>query len=621
MRRLAASFTAALMVGAALVAAPATAADRPAVEAANVAPRPIVTGWFGWWASDTHVRNLAVGSQGVVDEVSMFWWAFDGARNPLCTYDNGDYDGNGQWGDCLDGSATPWTTPKFERHRAMLQDAGIRIQASITDLSPSQAGQLSAYLAKAKNRAAYVAKIVDWAKRAGVDGVDLDMENFAFRDGRDSWAATKPRWVNFVQRLGTQLKRTGLTLSATVPGGNPPFLADGSPNPGTGYWVYAWDEIAPFVDRLIIMAYDYHFSSPGPIGPNDWAARVVASAVAQVGEGNAGRVWIGAPQYGRDWLRRSGSSYETGKRCPAGWAPDADQWRFTVTPSSARSLAAAKKVEPTWDAEVGEWSFTYVAATPGKADGRAVTCNARREVWFADTQSALARASIVPAEEIGGIAIWDFGTVNADFYPELLAYGREVAPVATDVTVSAPRAVAYGSSARVVVRAQSTKGPAAGATATVTWTPDAGGPAVTIGTATLDAQGSAELQAPVTEAGTWRATVSGSWARHPGASQPRATGVRWAVTLVASTLTPEPRGSVRLDIAVAPTTAGLPLRVQVRTESGWVDLKETTTAGDGTAQARVRAPRAGQAVYRVVAPASASVLAGTSAPVTITVRG
>ena len=78
---------------------------------------------------------------------------------------------------------------------------------------------------------------------------------------------------------------------------------------------------------------------------------------------------------------------------------------------------------------------------------------------------------------------------------------------------------------------------------------------------------------------------------------------------------------MRLDIAVAPTAAGLPLRVQVRTESGWVDLKETTTAGDGTAQARVRAPRAGQAVYRVVAPASASVLAGTSAPVTITVRG
>ena len=37
---------------------------------------------------------------------------------------NGDYNGNGGWGDCLTGTSTPWTTPKFDRQRKALQAAG-----------------------------------------------------------------------------------------------------------------------------------------------------------------------------------------------------------------------------------------------------------------------------------------------------------------------------------------------------------------------------------------------------------------------------------------------------------------------------------------------------------------
>ncbi|MFY9332015.1 MAG: hypothetical protein WAO41_10100, partial [Candidatus Nanopelagicales bacterium] len=37
--------------------------------AADVAPKQLVTGWFGYWASDAQVREMAEKSQGVVDEV------------------------------------------------------------------------------------------------------------------------------------------------------------------------------------------------------------------------------------------------------------------------------------------------------------------------------------------------------------------------------------------------------------------------------------------------------------------------------------------------------------------------------------------------------------------------
>ena len=316
-RALTAALASAAVAAGLLVAAPPAVAADP--------PRPIVSGWFGWWASDTAVNQMASSADGVVREVAMFWWSFQGPKNPLCIYDNGDYDKQGDWGDCMDpGWATPWTTPKFDRQRKALQAAGIKVNASITDLSSSTAGQLGEYLSKGSNRRAYAKLITDYAVKAGVDGIDLDWEVFAFHDDRATWPKTRDAWIKTIKVLSSNLRAKGLTLWATVPGGTSPFVTAstapvnqcgdsrgpvGSPNPGTGYCVYAWSEIAPYVDRLKIMAYDYSFSVPGPIGPNNWARQVAESAVAQVGSENAGKVWIGAPQYGRNWPLTSGDGW------------------------------------------------------------------------------------------------------------------------------------------------------------------------------------------------------------------------------------------------------------------------------------------------------------------------
>lgn len=609
----AAATMSALLVGSLLIAAPAATAQTK--------PRPVVTGWFGWWASDASVTALATQNEGVIDEVNMFWWAFAGAKNPLCTYDNGDYNNNGQWGDCLTGSSTPWTTPKFDRQRQILQNAGVRIQASITDLSPTQGGALSSYLSTSKRRQAYVKQIVDWAVKAGVDGVDLDMENFAFRDGRDSWAATKPRWVAFVKLLGKKLHEKNLTLSATVPGGVPPFQSNGQPNPGTGYWVYAWDEIISSVDRLIIMAYDYSYTVPGPIGPNNWASEVARSAVAQVGEQYSTRVWIGAPQYGRNWIRRDGSAYVTAKDCPTGWTPNADQVRLTVTPERALTLAAREKIEPTWNGTFGEWSFRYDSPTPGRAGGKAVTCTAKREVWFADTRSALARASVVPTLQIGGIGVWDFGTVQPDFYPKLAAYGREIAPVATKVSIAAPKTVGYGRNVRIDVTTSSTAGPAADATATLRWR--ASGSSATparVAEIALDPRGRGSFVVPAEATGEWSVQVSGSWARRSATSAPATTRVRWLVDRSASTTEPLVRQSVTLTASVQPATEGVTLRLQRKAAKGWTTVRTLTTDAAGSVTTSVRATSAKKVVFRFVAAGKDGYVAGNSKAITLDVQ-
>ena len=610
--------TTALIASAAVAAATLVAAP---VASAAESPRPIVSGWFGWWASDTSIAQMTSTADGVVGEIAMFWWSFQGEKNPLCLYDNGDYDKDGAWGDPLCKSATPWTTPKFDRQRKALQDAGIKVNASITDLGSAHAGELSAYLATAKNRKAYAKQITDYAVKAGVDGIDLDWEAFAFADGRDSWEATKPRWIAMIKELSEQLHAQGLTLWATVPGGVPPFSGSGAPNPGTGYWVYAWSDIAPHVDRLNIMAYDYSWSVPGPIGPNDWATLVAKSAVQQVGEQYADRVWIGAPQYGRNWPVQAGTGWAVDADCPANWKPTPTPVRTSVTPTSAREIAAREKVEPTWDAESGEWTFDYWLPTAGKVDKKERTCDVKRRVWFADTRSALSRASIVPELKIGGIAVWDFGTVTSDFYSRLADYGREIAPAATTVTAEAPKTTTYGRTVAVRVSTDSRKGPAKDAEAILYFQPQGGSATrAKVESITLDGDGKGVFKVPAEASGTWTVSVAGSWSRAAGESAPVSTTVRYAVTAKASATKVAVGTSVTITGTVSPSSTGTAVTVQRRSASGaWRDVAATTTGAGGSVTATVKPTVAGETSYRLLVPASATIAQGASARLVITV--
>ena len=588
------------------VAAAAPAAADPVARADG--PHPIVSGWFGWWASDEDVRAMASGSDGVVGAVAMFWWSFQGDKAPLCLFDNGDYDKDGSWGECLRNTSTPWTTPRFDKMRQALQSAGIQVNASITDVGSYTAGQLTDYLSTEKRRNAYAKQIADYAVKAGVDGIDLDWENFAFNDGRDTWDATKERWVAFVKVLSEELHANGLTLWATVPGGVPPFSGSGAPNPGTGYWVYAWSDIIEYVDRLNIMTYDYSWDVPGPIGPNDWAQLVAQSAVGQVGRRYADRVYVGVPQYGRSWPLMAGGTWVVDPDCPEGWKATEDpEGRATETPASALEIAAASKVEPEWDAKAGEWHFQYWVDNPGKVKKKAVTCKIKRELWFADTKSALARASFVPDEHIGGIAVWDFGTVQSDFYSKLSAYWREISLAPTKVVVTAPETVVAGRTARVKVKTSSRAGAAVGAKATLYWQPLAGGTGRTkIDTITLDNDGSGVFSVPVERSGSWSVAVEGSKTRSSAESDPVTTRAQFAVTPQDVTAAPKVGTTIVLSAKVTPAAAGTKVTLQRRgTDGTWATVKTVVTDATGMVSAEVR-PTAPRTVrFRFVVPATA----------------
>ena len=462
---------------------------------------PYVSGWFGYWEPDSVVQALADSGTATVPEVNVFWWSFASAERPLCTFRTDST--------CSTTGETPWTNAHLDGQRRILKDAGIPVLGSIVD--GSRAGALSSYLATAETRSAYPDQIVDWTLKAGLDGVDLDWEKFAFADGRDTWAQTKPRWVAFVTALGAKLRARGLVLSATVPAGSVPFLADGSPNPGTGYWVYAWSEIIDHVDRLRIMAYDYSYTRPGPIGPWPWANEVVQSALAQVAASkpsHRAKVWLGIPQYSRNWVRQAADgTYVTRGDCPTGWKPAAGAsgvpGMLSQSIRRAQEIAVREGVTPTWNPVPGEYSYRYWVETDGSVNGAARTCTAEREVWFADTRSAKLKANIVSSQRIAGIAVWEFGFVLDGFYSQM---ARKIAPP-LELRAAFDDRIRKGESTKVTGKVLRGDAAVTGARVTITWISPTG-TTKALGVTSTNAQGRYAVSVSPTRSGTLRITAT-----------------------------------------------------------------------------------------------------------------
>lgn len=406
---LAGTAAAALAIVLGLIAAPAQAQS----------PRSrAVSGWFGYWTDAADMIQVARSSRGRLGEVNIFWWNYAGSDHPVCTSGT----------DCPSSSGTPWTTSNLSRAARGLQRQGITVFGSHTDLSSWHAGSLSRYLATPARRRALAQRLTSWAVRAGLDGVDLDWENFAFNDGSSTWSTTRPRLTDTVRRLARKLHRHGKLLSVTVPGGYDPFLSSGRANPGGGYTVYNWNRLARYADRLRLMTYDYSWSRPGPIGPNDWAADVVRSAIAQVGAANRRKIYVGLHQYGKAWYSRDANdSVVTVGRCPRRWSPYGTDG-IALTPAEAFDVARTYGVRPRLHRPSKELTFRYVKREWGyryrKGERVESKCSVTKEIWFGSAATAAARGRLVKRLRIGGIAVWQLGTLANGFFAAVGPYTR-----------------------------------------------------------------------------------------------------------------------------------------------------------------------------------------------------
>jgi spore germination protein YaaH len=533
----------ALAVGASLalaaLPAPASAATVP------TPPRRIYSGW-GYFSSTTTpaLTSLSV-NRDLVNEVSPFWYT-------------------ARWS----GSASSVDEAQYAVNKAavlpLLKASGVPVVPSVTDGMPART--MAAVLANPTLRSIFVSQLVDVAVANGYDGMDLDFESFAFKDGRATWPTTRPAWATFVAQLATALHARGKILVVTTPP-----LYDAARGTSSGYWVYDWITIGRYVDRLRIMAYDYSVSG-GNIAPYPWVESVVAFAVTQVAPG---KIQLGVPAYGR-----SAASSVVGV-CPTNRP---NNYRDVVAFTAADSLTAVPSTTTststlirraavrTWDPTTREMRFTYSLTYKGVTSaGAATSCTVYRAGWYDAADSTVAKAGLVAKYHLSGLAQWTLGGEDRGQWSRLRSYARTIAPTATAVRASMPSLVSFGSRALITGRAVTSGVPVAGAKAYLYYRQTGTSAWRVIDEGVTTSAGVASFSPVISRHSEFRVVVPGNFDRLTGWAQ-TSVRARTAITLVAPSATVRAGTAIRVPVTVAPNIKGMTVLRQVYQSGRWVTL-------------------------------------------------
>ncbi|MEC9488241.1 MAG: glycosyl hydrolase family 18 protein [Halanaerobium sp.] len=233
------------------------------------------------------------------------------------------------------------------------------------------------FLASDEARSRFIQQVQDLLSSTSFTGVNLDLEMVS--------ASSRDNLNSLVREMREEFAGNGSTLSISVP-------AKSSDNPGNN-WNGAFDysQLGSYCDRVMIMAYDFHWSGgpPGFISPLSWVRDVIDYAILEV---PPEKIILGLPAYGYDW--------------PAGEENRAKGLSY----NQVIKLALKYGVPQNWDQEEGENFFTY----PGE-DGI-------HNVYYHNRKSLKARCKLVLDYQLAGIIIWRWGLEDLSFWEEVLPY-------------------------------------------------------------------------------------------------------------------------------------------------------------------------------------------------------
>lgn len=158
--------------------------------------------------------------------------------------------------------------------------------SNFAESSGFDAKRLTRMLSSDEKRKSHAEKLVELAKSAGFEGIDLDYESLE--------ASDREAFTRFVKHVKECCKSQKLLLSVTV---HPKTSEPGTWN---GPQAQDWKALGSAADIFRIMAYDQSWStSPmGPIAANSWVKDVLTFAVSQV---PAKKIELGIACYGYDW--------------------------------------------------------------------------------------------------------------------------------------------------------------------------------------------------------------------------------------------------------------------------------------------------------------------------------
>jgi hypothetical protein len=555
-------------------------------------PRKILTGWIPYYGMSTSLPT-AVANADLINEVMPFWYTLKLNKKSKKPY-------------ILDLYTPGNPSVAIDIPLTKMRNAGFKIIPTITDGTEKLV--LAKLLAKSSDRADVIKVIMDLVMSKNFDGIDLDFEGFAFVDGTASWPATKPNWVLLVKELSEVLRAKGKILSVTAP------VHFSLTERQKGYTVYAWAEIAQYIDRLRIMTYDYSTGKPGPIGPIAWVERTLKYAISVM---PASKVYIGLAGYGRDWVTKVDGI------CPANVAKvvSTSAKAATFVMRNAAKLASTYGVTPTYNEQYQEATFTYQKTYNGNnASGQATSCTATRTAWYQNPASYLARAQLVAKYRIGGLAEWTIGMEEQSATDGIRATALTIAPDAVLLSLSSDQlAIKYGSLVNLTGLATSKD---------KTVLPEF---PVTLEFKGFDESTWRQLGKPITtetgsfttsiylaKSGKLRITSEGSWDRGAGLSSEILITVNPRLSITAPT-SAKAGTSFKVIVSAAPTTASTQVALQRFDGKVWKTVVLAPLLATGTELSQTELIR-GVYTYQILVFDSADSTESTSTPFVLLVR-
>lgn len=211
-------------------------------------------------------------------------------------------------------------------------------------------------------RMALIQSIADASK--DFDGVQIDFEMVADSD--------REHFISFLKTIKEAIGSK--TLSIAIPARTRKRKDD----------VYDYKTLSRIADRVIVMAYDEHWSgsTAGPIASLDWCARVASWARSQIGKDT---LVMGLPFYGRAW----------------GDVNPSKAYRF----STLENLMTDKSITDINRAGDIPW-FEYQETVQVK-------------VYYEDSRSIYARTRLYHDESVQNIAFWRLGQEDRDVWDGL----------------------------------------------------------------------------------------------------------------------------------------------------------------------------------------------------------
>jgi spore germination protein YaaH len=544
-------------------------------------PRKILSGWLPDYSL---ARNLPTveGNLDLIRDISPFWYGLTGETSIKDKYAIGKY-----------------TTP-IEQVIARLKANGLLLLPTITDDNPKLV--LANLLANPNSRTNIVQTIKALVIKYNYDGIDLDFETFYTQDGRSSWPALKPNWIALIKELSTALHDQGKLLSVTTP---PDFAPE---TKRAGNSVYSWAEIGPLIDRLIIMAYDFSTTSPGPIGPLPWSEDAVKYAITQM---PASKVYLGIPGYGRDWITKVDGV------CPKDFATSVVVGaKAAVIMREALALATSNNATPTYSDLNAEATFTY-KKTYVDPTNSASFCTASRTVWYPDERSYTARTNLVGKYRLGGIAVWTFGMENAAAIATIRDIAKSIAPDQVLGTITTDlEQIGYGSAFNLTGTFKlPDKTPISSLNVRFEIKNSTDNTWRTLAAGVTDATGVIAVPVIIAQKSQVRLVSEGSWERLEGKTGEKIISVVPSVSL---SLPASVKAAATYAVTgqVLPKVGGIKLTVKQNGKS----LGEFITDTTGSFTFNIAPTATGLASYQVVIAAGEKNTAGVSDEITILVR-